>query len=188
MAATATRTDFDATEPQINYLVGLATERGAHYDADARVLLSADRNGVIDLKALTKSEASNAINFFKSLPRPAKPAAQPTAKVELEEGMYQVGDDIYQVQKSKTSGKPYAKLLVLHYVTDEDGEVIKARSRARFEYAPGAIRRIRPEHRLPLDRAKAFGKRFGICCCCSRLLTNKISVDEGIGPICGGRI
>lgn len=32
-----------------------------------------------------------------------------------------------------------------------------------------------------------FGKRFGICCCCGRELTNPESVALGIGPICRGK-
>lgn len=36
----------------------------------------------------------------------------------------------------------------------------------------------------PHNAAKAYGMRFGICSCCGRTLTNGISVDLGIGPIC----
>ncbi len=36
----------------------------------------------------------------------------------------------------------------------------------------------------PHNAAKAYGARTGVCSCCGRELTNKISVDLGIGPIC----
>lgn len=36
----------------------------------------------------------------------------------------------------------------------------------------------------PHNAAKAFGKRTGSCSCCGRELTNKESIDLGIGPIC----
>lgn len=36
-----------------------------------------------------------------------------------------------------------------------------------------------PEH-----SSVAYGKRFGICSCCGRVLTNALSIELGIGPIC----
>ncbi len=36
----------------------------------------------------------------------------------------------------------------------------------------------------PHDAAKAYGLRTGECSCCGRELTNGISIDLGIGPIC----
>jgi hypothetical protein len=39
----------------------------------------------------------------------------------------------------------------------------------------------------PGDSAKAFGFRTGTCSCCGRTLTNKESIDLGIGPICAER-
>lgn len=36
----------------------------------------------------------------------------------------------------------------------------------------------------PLEQAVAYGKRTGRCCLCNRTLTNKASIDAGIGPIC----
>lgn len=36
----------------------------------------------------------------------------------------------------------------------------------------------------PLNSAVAYGKRFGICSCCGRELSNQESIDLGIGPIC----
>lgn len=36
----------------------------------------------------------------------------------------------------------------------------------------------------PLAEAKAYGQKTGNCSCCGRLLTNGLSVELGIGPIC----
>lgn len=36
----------------------------------------------------------------------------------------------------------------------------------------------------PLSSATAYGHKFGICACCGRTLTNKDSIERGIGPIC----
>lgn len=45
-------------------------------------------------------------------------------------------------------------------------------------------RRVVELGRDPLQRAIEHGKRTGICSCCRRLLTNKVSIEAGIGPIC----
>lgn len=39
----------------------------------------------------------------------------------------------------------------------------------------------------PKNAAVAFGMRTGICSCCGAELTNKESIERGIGPICAGR-
>lgn len=36
----------------------------------------------------------------------------------------------------------------------------------------------------PTGQARLFGQKTGICCCCGRELTDPISVEAGIGPIC----
>ncbi len=36
----------------------------------------------------------------------------------------------------------------------------------------------------PDKAAEAYGRRTGSCSCCGRELTNKVSIDRGIGPIC----
>lgn len=36
----------------------------------------------------------------------------------------------------------------------------------------------------PLNEMKAYGRRTGVCCLCSRTLTNATSIAAGIGPIC----
>lgn len=38
----------------------------------------------------------------------------------------------------------------------------------------------------PEDTAMSHGKTTGTCCCCGRTLTNKLSIELGIGPICRG--
>ena len=38
--------------------------------------------------------------------------------------------------------------------------------------------------RLTLDEAKTYGRRTGTCCCCGATLTNAVSIEAGIGPIC----
>jgi hypothetical protein len=40
----------------------------------------------------------------------------------------------------------------------------------------------------PKQAAIAYGKEFGICCVCNRTLTDPVSVEQGIGPICADRM
>lgn len=100
----------------------------------------------------------------------------PRVNVPAEEGMYRKGDVIYKVQIAvHGNGRPYAKQLV------QDGE------NWSFEYAPGAVRTLRPEHRLTLEQAKEFGALYGTCCVCGRTLTNESSIEAGIGPVCASK-
>lgn len=103
----------------------------------------------------------------------AEQRTQQTKRTEmgLSEGMYKVGDKVYKVKRSQ-AGYLYALALT------EDG----------FQFNRGAIRNIKPEHRLTLDQAKEYGRQTGQCCVCGTGLTNETSVREGIGPVCGGRI
>ena len=93
-----------------------------------------------------------------------------------EEGMYRLDGVIFKVQVAvHGSGKPYAKRLV------QNGGAWS------FEYAPGAVHKLGPEHLLTLDQAKEFGALYGTCCVCGRTLTNEASIEAGIGPVCASK-
>jgi hypothetical protein len=96
-----------------------------------------------------------------------------TINPELTTGIYVANCGVFKVQQSKESGRLYAKKLA--------GEKV-------WEYAAGAIYNLRPETKLTLEQAKEFGRRTGICVVCGAKLTNPVSVSEGIGPVCSGRI
>jgi hypothetical protein len=38
--------------------------------------------------------------------------------------------------------------------------------------------------RDPKTTMEIIGKRYGLCCLCGRELTNRASIEQGIGPIC----
>jgi Family of unknown function (DUF6011) len=113
---------------------------------------------------------------------PEAPAARQQTFVTT--GMYRVGDDIYKVLPSRNSDRHYAKKLTgFHWedrlpVADVKDEDLK------FTYAKGAMRLIRPEHRMPLDMEKAFGQLVGACIDCGKLLTHPKSIEYGKGPKC----
>lgn len=104
-----------------------------------------------------------------------------------EVGMYRTEDGtMFKVQRSKQSNRLYAKKLQPisgTRLTENDERV-----RWEFVYDQGAVYRLEPSQRLSLDEAKAFGIRYGICCVCGAFLKDATSVEQGIGPVCGGRL
>jgi hypothetical protein len=162
-----------ATPGQISYIISLCESR--QIDMDSYHGVELDENFPFSL-------VTSVLDYLKSLPRPIRPAA---SAAELTEGMYQTPDgQIYKVQAAlHGSGKPYAKRLETETVDGPEGP----QTDVWFEFAPGAIRTLRPEHKMSLEAAKAFGALYGICCVCATALTDEVSIAEGIGPICGGR-
>jgi hypothetical protein len=116
------------------------------------------------------------IDFLKPLPFKGRGSANSDPVKEA--GMYKSGGQIYKVQAARESGNLYAKRLV----PGGPGE------KASFEYAKGAISKLQASDRLSMEDAKEFGALYGQCCVCGRLLTNEVSIEAGIGPICGGRL
>ena len=104
-------------------------------------------------------------DYLDNLEADLRDSADPVS----EAGVYRLGSKLYKVQKGKTSGHFYAKQAV-----GESG----------WEYAPGAIYRLRAMDRLTLEQARAIGRATGVCVCCGRELTDQVSVDGGIGPVC----
>jgi hypothetical protein len=120
--------------------------------------------------------ARELIDFLKPLPFKGRGPANSDPVTEA--GMYKSGGQIYKVQAARESGNLYAKRLI----PGDPGE------KATFEYAKGAISRLKASERLSMEDAKEFGALYGSCCVCGRLLTNEVSIEAGIGPICGGRL
>ena len=123
----------------------------------------------VDFDSLTKSGASITIESLLAMATPK------AATVEaLEVGMYVRDGEIYRVQKSRETGNLYAKHL--------DSETLK------FAYAPGIVKTLTPADKMSLEVAKAWGLQTGTCCVCARTLTDPESVEQGIGPVCAGRL
>lgn len=162
---------FPPSDKQLAFIRKLAEERGVEVPA-------------VD----SKVAASREIDRLMALPRAARPPVAAAAPVAIEDGMYKLGDDIFKVQHAvHGSGNQYAKKLVR---ATETGRVFGTVDQGRwtFEYAPGAVRRLRPEHRMTIEEAKKFGALYGTCCVCGRTLTDEDSIAAGIGPVCAGRL
>lgn len=168
-----------ATAPQLRYLLSLMAERDAL--AFVNTLTS-----MIEDETLTSRRASEAIDFLKRQPRVVSVAAVAATSVPTEAltpGVYEVAPgEIYVVKPNQAKTRLYAKRLVeinADRLTETD-EIVQI----EFEYAPGAIFNIRPEHRMDAERGKALTIRYGKCICCGRKLKAAQSVERGIGPIC----
>ena len=92
-------------------------------------------------------------------------------KVEIEPGLYLVDDRIIKVYLTQNRRLATKSL----HVTGSHGT---------FQYAPGWLSKVRPEHRLTEDQARAFGKQHGFCCACARSLDDERSLAVGYGPVC----
>lgn len=113
------------------------------------------------------------------------------------EGYYKVGDTIYKVQRAvHGSQNLYAKELVLYNIPFADSEFEKLPDfmkdgrtvhHGKWEYARGAIRRIRSEHKLSIEECLQFGKLYGVCVRCARTLTKEESIARGMGDVCAGK-
>jgi Family of unknown function (DUF6011) len=154
-----------ATEKQIAFATFLATER---LEGEERW------NAITKIATYDRQEISLYIDSLLAMPRPTSTEHSPLTGPESV-GMYRVGSVFYKVQLSQ-AGRLYAK------------EVVASPTGVRFEYAPGAIRSITPDHRITMDQAKEFGMQYGACCWCGRTLTDDKSIAAGIGPVCANKI
>lgn len=120
-----------------------------------------------DLRAV-RAALALARQAAREAEREAYYAGAPAAAGELvADRLYEVDGEVYRTVLSG-AGKLYAKI----FTTDG------------WEYAAGAIRKIRPEHRMTVERAVELSARFARCIRCGAELTNAVSVERGIGPVC----
>ena len=112
------------------------------------------------------------------------PVQAPAPEYVTETGIYRVGDRIFKVLPSRSSDRHYAKELTGFHWNDRLPEADEAGKPLKFVYAKGAMRLIRPEHRVPLDFERAFGQLTGSCIDCGKLLTDPRSIEYGKGPVC----
>jgi hypothetical protein len=147
-----------ATERQREYISALLRDRVV--DSETIVKIG-------DPATLTKETASKVIELLIVRPRRAS-IERPT-----QVGAYKKDGTFYQVRKSQTSGRLYAKVfdpVPLEFVYDAD-----------------AINQISDADRMSLEEAMRFGVQYGICVHCGASLTDPESIARGIGPVCAKR-
>lgn len=169
------------TQKQINFVLTLAKERKAPWlgtTVDERVNTMKSR--VHDCTA-TSRQVSNWINDLLGT---QKDTTVEDDTEQITPGVYELPStgEIFVVKRTRDKQRTYAKRLVEinSFRLNAKGEQVKI----EFEYAPGAIKRIKPNHKMPLDRAKELIVQYGRCISCGRTLKAAQSVEQGIGPVC----
>lgn len=139
-----------------------------------------DKASSIDYNTISVKEASSFIEILKNQPlkNPPEPESDNNGnnikKEPAKEGFYFYNNEVYQVVASK-QGHNYAKILV------HDG------SKGHWDYVKGMMNVLNDSYLISLAEARKFGKDHGFCMVCGRTLTDPISVQAGIGPICAER-
>lgn len=175
------------SEKQINYAESLLKRNGLRYLPGLETLNRQTISGVID--KLKSGEAHSAPVFgpaeeddtvevpgLSGVRVPKAPAFDPET---LDDGFYFHEDVVYKVIIAvHGSGRKYAKAL------SENGT---------WEMAPGAVRKLRPEHKMTLEQALEVAKvvandvngaLYGRCFKCGRVLTAEDSIERFMGPVC----
>lgn len=123
------------------------------------------------INSATKSGVAGIISELEMCPARKQP------KEELKDGYWKTKDGTIWKAYYSQNGRLICKELVVY--KDNSHE---------WTYRGMANRFLSAAHLLTLEEAKEFGSIYGFCCVCGRTLTNEISVAEGIGPICSGRL
>lgn len=140
---------------------------------------------LLDLKARGASTLSekqvDAVLRCKARDNAGERPAQKVSHGETtitQDGFYKHGEDIVKVQVAvHGSGNLYAKRLI-----------VIEHGKATWEYAPGLVTQLTEAERLTFEQAVEFGRLYGVCGVCGRTLTDETSIEDGIGPICSGRL
>lgn len=179
----AFQTQQRPTDPQLRYLRGLWAEKRVD-------LLTKEQFDWLDAQfnkpeaeqfvGVTVKRASDIIDGLKKLPvRDNVVRQQNPGLPDVPAGRYAVNNDdgelrFYRVWIGKTG---YKKLYVLHGPDSTE---------LPYKAALGVLGKIMREG--VRECAIRFGMEIGACSNCGRRLTNRISRELGIGPICGGRM
>ena len=152
-------------------LVELIVEAGnAGLPTDGIIVPRTDDSPTANLISTEIDEMKETISHLRGQLRAARRSGSRLAPLGqlVEDRLYETPDgEIYRTVLSG-AGNLYAKI----WTTDG------------WEYAAGAIRDIRPEHRMTVERAKELSIKFARCIRCGATLTADESVERGIGPIC----
>lgn len=171
------------TEKQIAFVRKLAVEKiyprlGA--DRAARIVRLEQM-----LPTMTKRAATALIGDLIVATSDRTPVIKDVQEVAftLTPGVYEVNGEIFNVKFNRAKTNLYAQRFVerpnVERLTEANTVV-----HIEFEYAPGVVRRLRPHHKMSIERARELTIRYGRCLACGRRLKNAESVERGIGPVC----
>jgi hypothetical protein len=92
-----------------------------------------------------------------------------------------------KISLAPATGRNAGALYVVEIETDAyQGKVDGVEFKAVREASEGTISALHRIAENPMEAAVRYGQKTGKCSCCGRKLTNKVSIEMGIGPICAG--
>ena len=105
-----------------------------------------------------------------------------TANKRLKKPVYRAAELVLSLAPAAgaNAGAVYVKSPAGDYLGKIKGEKFIAASAATADTLP-ALQKIAQD---PKGEAVRYGRLTGSCCCCGRQLTDPVSVEMGIGPIC----
>lgn len=172
--------DFiEPSEAQLKFVQSLLEERDIPDNSEKSALIDSYEN-----HKLGKREASELINWLQAQPRmhAGRAGGRSADLPEVPAGRYAVeGDDgllkFYKVRKpdkGKWAGWTFLDAQASDYYYPIKGvQTVRA-----------ILGKIAKD---PRAAATLYGQEIGRCCICGRTLTNDVSRNYGIGPICAGR-
>jgi len=173
------------TGRMVGYLLLLAGERVSPRHGTCGEERIETVHALVMERPLNRAQVGQMIDWYKVQPREpveSEASADDFDSDTLVQGVYELGGEVFVVQMNRARTHLYAKRAV-EAPSDRlnlAGEPIKI----RYEYAPGVVKRLRPEQQMSLGRAQEFLLRFGQCIRCGRHLEVKASVERSLGPVC----
>jgi len=169
------------TEAQVNFMDRLI-EQIAALDPETGRKAARYTDGMTESGQWTPGRTGNASAWIdRMLAKVAelKAASKPAAPVELEDGIYLLGEDIVKVVHAiHGSGRQYGKKLVAPEAEGENGSWVMV---------PGVVAKLTPEMKMDLAQAEKFGAIYGCCVRCGRGLTKETSIAQAMGDKCAGK-
>jgi len=164
---TKTKTTKPASEKQMTFIYSLLRSLDSDNAPEAMLAFEETEPSTVS--------ASEYIDTLKSSLAEVKAVKSVIEKSDetddIPEGLHYIGQSVYRIRKSKSSGRLYAELLDAH-----------ARE---FQYVGRKpLTNASAETLMTLEQAKVFGKAFGFCVRCCALLEDPASVELGVGPVC----
>lgn len=158
------------TDYQYSYLVSLLTEK---YTIQGKPVTCAKQDAAHVAKGLSKTGASKRIEEAAAW----LAANRPTLEVvpDIEDGFYELAD-----------GRIIKVIHAVHGSGHQYGKVLNTETR-KFDMVVGIVREVRATGKRIDDdqhRCAELGKLYGVCMCCGLELTDDVSIEAGIGPIC----
>src|ERR1035437_7583718 len=134
-----------------------------------------------EMASFVSGRASALISWLIDLPMATQTVGTSVHGIP-EEGVYVLDGAIVKVKSNKTKTNRYAMVWceISGSRLNENGDHVHG----EWEYAPAMRDQCKPENRMNVEQAKAFGIRYGRCVRCGTRLSDAKSVERAIGPVC----